>query len=368
MNYEMLHLENLIEKRIRSKSKFTKNIDSEITKEFDRLSILFLRSTVFLSKNQLEKFIQGHQQSLLHLLESILSLNEEITTDKEFIIDQGCRLLRVLMRELPKAFNFRAEISMELLKFLNPEIRLSALLAKKKLEMSTSYSGELKNILVETISIDKQEGKMVSLETLSYLSVLITSISRSVDKGMSEKDLLEVLISISFNEPMFLNYCSDRINPVREHEKLTEAMVRLLETRKKIQQIIPNNQLCYLKTQPKTAEFLKEYLKQEISSLHKLSKMIKNFEQGSFLDSRFKVSLSVKQLALFIQLQVACGIILEEKPKFIHSYIISHYSTSTTESISEKSFKNGYYVHSPEDLKKIIYLLSKMIAKAKGQN
>ena len=73
-----------------------------------------------------------------------------------------------------------------------------------------------------------------------------------------------------------------------------------------------------------------------------------------FLESNFKVTFTVRQLALFINLQVEAGIITIKSPKLLHQYITKHYSTTEKEVISEKSFKNAYYGYVDKDIQKVI--------------
>lgn len=80
------------------------------------------------------------------------------------------------------------------------------------------------------------------------------------------------------------------------------------------------------------------------------------------LDNRYKVTLTVKQLAIFIHLQVQAKIIITESPKLLHEYISKHYSTNETDRISAKSFKNAYYSASTEDLEKVIEKIVTMLA------
>ena len=78
----------------------------------------------------------------------------------------------------------------------------------------------------------------------------------------------------------------------------------------------------------------------------------------------FTVSLSVKQLAFFAFLQVETGIILSQTAKQVHQHFTSRFSTMEGGTISEKSFKNAYYSHSPADIMKVIDKLSQMLALA----
>jgi hypothetical protein len=83
-----------------------------------------------------------------------------------------------------------------------------------------------------------------------------------------------------------------------------------------------------------------------------MDKIGANLNHHGLLDNGYKVTLTVKQFAIFIHLQVEAKIIITETPKSLHEYISKHYSTNDTDRISAKSFKNAYYRASTDDLKK----------------
>jgi hypothetical protein len=118
------------------------------------------------------------------------------------------------------------------------------------------------------------------------------------------------------------------------------------------------------KALPGIKSSLLNFVDAEISHLQSLEKIGGDLASYGQINENFRVSFSVKELAYFIHLQVECGIILEEKPKKIHQYIVGHYSTQETEKISEKSFKNATYSRSPNNVKKVITKLTEMLARA----
>ncbi|GAA4213206.1 hypothetical protein GCM10022289_45030 [Pedobacter jeongneungensis] len=81
------------------------------------------------------------------------------------------------------------------------------------------------------------------------------------------------------------------------------------------------------------------------------------FQQGSF-----RVGFTVRQLALFVRLQVESEIIIAQSPKTLHRYVTRHYSTMEKENISEKSFKNAYYSAMGNDVEKVIEKIATMLA------
>jgi len=343
-----------------------KSINEELSNEFERLSLTFIRSSVLLSKKDIKRFIRGHQRSLIHLLEKILSSGQNNYFDRKEFILRGCLFLRQLKAEFPKVFKTKMTISRELLSYFESEFANRCLVSRKKLE-SSSYGQDLQAILIAPLKEAIADYHTISFRRIAYLASLMDLIHAAVEQKIPEKIFFEQLLMINFNKSLFLNYCIEQVNPNLENEELTERLFRLVNTRKELYKIISSRIDSLVPKLPKPLDFIFDYLNQEIIALENLIRITKDFKQSDLLASQFKVSLSVKQLALFMQLQVSCGIILEDKPKIIHQYAIGHYSTKNKIQISEKSFKNGYYIHSAEDIKKIIQKLQEMVIIAEAQ-
>lgn len=112
---------------------------------------------------------------------------------------------------------------------------------------------------------------------------------------------------------------------------------------------------------PKLGSLILKYIRAELRLIELLMDTnIGGMSNDPFFGS-FTVSLSVKQLAFFVFLQVETGILLTRTAKQIHQYFATRFSILEGGAISEKSFKNAYYSHSPEDILKVIDKLSQML-------
>ncbi|GGE47002.1 hypothetical protein EV200_104275 [Pedobacter psychrotolerans] len=74
--------------------------------------------------------------------------------------------------------------------------------------------------------------------------------------------------------------------------------------------------------------------------------------------------MTVRQLAIFIRLQVEAKMIVFQSPKMLHQFIAKHYSTTEQDQISSKSFKNVYYANADQDIEKVIEMMVTMLALA----
>ena len=117
----------------------------------------------------------------------------------------------------------------------------------------------------------------------------------------------------------------------------------------------------FFKDRPKLGIALTKYIRMELTLIDHLMDAGYGYpDNDPFLNS-FTVSLSVKQFAFFVFLQVETGILLTSTAKKVHQYFASRFSTLQGGGISEKSFKNAYYSHASEDIKKVIEKLSQML-------
>ena len=118
---------------------------------------------------------------------------------------------------------------------------------------------------------------------------------------------------------------------------------------------------------PIIEEAIQRYLDAELNYLHALELNAEDLSTGGLLEKNFQVNFTVRQLAIFIQLQVEANIIFSKSPKTLHQYVAKHYSTVETEKISEKSFKNAYYKARDTDMEKVIEKIVTMLALAQDK-
>ena len=132
--------------------------------------------------------------------------------------------------------------------------------------------------------------------------------------------------------------------------------------KKLIGQVFKTISIPYNRNLPDIDESLLRYIESEISYLKSIDTIAEDLSSGGILDTNFRVNFTVRQLALFIHLQVEAGIITSQSPKTLHQYVTKHYSTVEKDNISEKSFKNAYYGNAGKDVEKVIEKIVDMLA------
>ncbi|TCD07678.1 hypothetical protein EZ449_14175 [Pedobacter frigidisoli] len=180
--------------------------------------------------------------------------------------------------------------------------------------------------------------------------------------AISYEEIACLLISHEFNSTAVHNLLCRHLElqlQLSTDPSQLHGLLRYLE--KIFKQASLNREKRFFENRPKLSSSLLEYIRAEIRLIELLKDPVfQEMGKDPFLGS-FTVSLSVKQLAFFVFLQVETGILLTRTAKQVHQYFASRFSTLEGGSISEKSFKNAYYSHSPEDILKVIDKLSQML-------
>lgn len=208
--------------------------------------------------------------------------------------------------------------------------------------------------------------------TYFQLDYLHTIMDQLIDlsqqnSGYHEQPYLNLLIANNFNWPTFFHYCCSAILSDRDGcSNMTLSYHELLWNQKNIQQIHSSTAHPFNRSLPGIKQSLLDFIQAEISYMQNLNIIAGELNGQGTLQDNFKTSFSVKELAFFIHLQVECGIILEDRPKRVHEYVVGHYTTRETNKISEKSFKNAYYSNSRED--KVTAKLAEMLARAQQKS
>jgi hypothetical protein len=175
--------------------------------------------------------------------------------------------------------------------------------------------------------------------------------------------IILLLTSLNFNHPSFYHSCCSYFNHELQRCENIGEQYRLTHFFKKlIGQVFKTISVPYNRNFPDIDESLLRYIESEISYLKSIDTIAEDLSRGGILDSNFKVTFTVRQLAIFIHLQVEAGIITTNSPKALHQYVTKHYSTGEKNTISEKSFKNAYYGNAGNDVEKVIDKIVTMLA------
>ncbi|MGN8056058.1 hypothetical protein ACTJKN_07290 [Pedobacter sp. 22163] len=308
--------------------------------------------------------------SIWEEIENASTLKEKHTEFKQQFLKKFSGVLLKLTREIRKFFpeNFDERYPAPMLHLQSEARHLDKKLAKLSSQAVSDAENELLSILETTISLSNLRSIKAGFFHLGFLADLLGAMNAAEDSsGNKTQRWKNLMIEYGFNSPAFYSYCCMEIIKKRDNcQDIIESYSELYWIKKRLQQLVPWNGMPFHKALPDIKISLLNFVDAEISHLQSLEKIGGDLAGYGQINENFRVSFSVKELAYFIHLQVECGIILEEKPKKIHQYVIGHYSTRETEKISEKSFKNAYYAKGSDGVKKVIEKLSQMLARAQA--
>ncbi|MCX2477201.1 hypothetical protein OQZ33_22900 [Pedobacter sp. MC2016-05] len=354
------------------------HILEELEGECSRVLTLMLHSKM--ADDATRSMIRRHQYSLTILENSIhKSLAKPSTATqpkaqqisavlKEFTI-QIVELGASIRKYFPTHFDTTHPAGLTELE-INAD-QLNKKLNETEFNMRQNPDKGLLDLLKLTLSYSHLSKSNATHFQLGYLHALTDQLLERSKKNeeYDEQDYITLLISNEFNCPAFFHYCCIAI--IRERDKFENIALsyqELLWRKKSIQQIQPYTYQPFHPSLPGIKSSLLDFIRAEMGYMKNLQKIAGELNAQGTLQDNFKTSLSVKELAFFIHLQVECGIILENRPKKVHEYAVGHYSTRETEKISEKSFKNAYYTNSREEIAKVTAKLAEMLARAEQKS
>jgi hypothetical protein len=302
-------------------------------------------------------------------IEDIISFKEDLTDEMEkpltSILDGLDTIIWHIYTYFNDQFDQKSFLTDKIISQHNKDIK-NTIEHHVNLLKRSFIDEELTEILVDALYLRLDDSPRFL--HLQFSDHLFNYLQANVKGEISKEKLLKTLISWEFNHPRFFEYYMQNITgKLMESSTISEHFRHLIFQKKLISQIPIENIIPYNAFLPAINDSLLKAIDAELDFMKQLDFLNSELMNSGILDSTYKVSLSVKQLAYLIYLVVEVGIITERKAKRVHEYIISHVSTIETERISEKSFGNGYYVPNSVDIGIISDKLAQMLAKAQSQ-
>jgi len=341
-----------------------RELEAEIKTEPARILHALTNTIVELDQENSRQYIALHQQAL-HILLDETDINPAQAARQ--IIKTFRSATENLLFDLQKYFPDQFDQQLKIPRSLSEKSKLE--LEQKLMPLfNHNIQPQAMETLKEILSAVNTEQKQLSYQQKTYIDFFIEALDTSLQetqRPVEKMDIILLTISLNFNHPKFYQLCTHYFNiEIEKCEELSEQHRLLNILTKYIKQTTPVIKEQYEPELPTISESLLHYLASETEYLNSMDKIGAHLNHQGLLDNRYKVTLTVKQLAIFIHLQVQAKIIVTESPKQLHEYISKHYSTNDTDRISAKSFKNAYYSSSTEDLEKVIDKIVTMLAAA----
>lgn len=356
-----------------------KELQNEILKESKRIISSIQYNVTQMAPDRSKAYIRQHQRGLIQLMDELAAMigednlnacqknkNEEISS----IVNLLNQMVLDLQQYLPYYFDYGCPVSLSTQKQLLLNIAENSSQVLKNLEERDADNETIAVFKLIFENLNSGPGRF-TFEQVTYLRDFFESLKIALNKFAPPLDIPEIillLVSLNFNHPSFYHSCCSHFNRELQKCESISDQYRLIHFFKKlIGQVFKTISIPYNRNLPNIDESLLRYIKSEISYLKSIDTLAEDLSDGGILDSNFKVTFTVKQLAIFIRLQVEAGIITTHSPKALHQYVTKHYSTAEKDIISEKSFKNAYYGNVGNDVQKVIKKISTMLGIAEDK-
>jgi len=375
MNDEHLNFRPIIEAMAKIPEQATlPAFESEIKLESRRMTDALLNAVCQVTAKKARNHIRQYQQGLLSLLSAVQKATHASpakTAANKFrqeMLNTFSNTIAENLQHLSTHFpgHFNRDSPLPALYWEQERIRLEkqakAIFQNTTLQIDTQITSFLQNI----ITVTDEDTQRPTYRQLHYWRLFLPALSKMFKSAVQKPGSLEticMLISLNLNHPAFYTFCCSFIqSEIQSCEDLTTQYKTSYLIKKCISQTAPAISCHHSPHLPPINTTLLAYMTAEITYLQSIDSIAGELSHQSLLNNRYKVTLTVKQLAIFIQLQVSAKIISPGSPKLLHEYISRHYSTMETSHISAKSFKNAYYSASTTDLEKVIDKLLTMLA------
>lgn len=372
MNAELNYLRQIVESIINNgnSKQLDEDTKEDILNEFNKLKLLihcFAPGKEHTSKDFIHLQLNSFTR-LIKEIEDFVGSSPNLDTISvghlELIKSELQNLIDYIWTYYPAEFDLKIIVSRSAIsRYLKKtEERFNSLLSYLS---NLEIAQDLKEILADTFLLRISE--VISYNIISTNESIANYLEAS-ELPPSEEEIAILLISHQFNHPRFYKFCKVAIaEKLNRLSVISDHFRELIFMRKTLIQIPLLKIIPYSPQSDSIQKLLLKMIDSELDFLKELDFINTELVNSGMLDSNYKVSLSVKQLAFYIYLNVEVGIITEQKATRIHQYVISHVSTAEKQEISEKSFSNGYYVHTPEDIRKVSDKLARMLAIAQDK-
>ncbi|MBE5318589.1 hypothetical protein IM793_05440 [Pedobacter sp. MR2016-19] len=377
MMYELISFREIILDAIKVGAAYqcaSKELENEILKESKRIISSIQHNVTQIAPDRSKAYIRQHQRGLIQLMDELAAMVDEDNLNAcqknknegiSSLVNLLNKMVLDLQQYLPYYFDYDCAVSITTQKQLLVNIAENSSKILKNLEELHADNETI--IFFKYIFEHLNSGpSRFTFEQVIYLHDFFESLEIALNKfvpSLAMPGIILLLVSLNFNHPYFYHSCCSHFNQELQKCESISEQYRLIHFFKKlIVQVFKTISIPYNRNLSNIDESLLRYIESEISYLKSIDTIAEDLSGGGILDSNFKVTFTVRQLAIFIHLQVEAGIIKTQSPKSLHQYITKHYSTVEQDTISEKSFKNAYYGNIGKDVEKVIDKIVAMLA------
>lgn len=377
MMYELISFREIILDALATGTAYKwprKELQDEILKESKRIFSSIQHNITQIEPDRSRVYLTQHQRGLIQLMDELEAManrdnpnadQKSKTEEISSIANLLNQMVLDLQQHLPYYFDHYCPVSIVTQKQLLLNIAENSSQILNNLE-ELHTDNETIAVLTNIFEHLNSGLSRFTFEQAGYLHDFFESLKIELTNFVGPLQMQEIfllLTSLNFNHPSFYHSCCSYFNhELQQCENISEQYRLIHFFKKLIAQIFKMISIPYNRNLPDIDESLLRYLEGEISYLKSIDTIAEDLSSVGILDSNFRVNFTVRQLAVFIHLQVEAGIITSKSPKTLYQYVTKHYSTVEKDNISEKSFKNVYYGNAGKDVEKVIDKIVTMLA------
>ncbi|ARS40412.1 hypothetical protein CA265_12390 [Sphingobacteriaceae bacterium GW460-11-11-14-LB5] len=340
MVYELVNFREIILDALRAGTVYQrphKELQDEIVKESKRIFNAIQHHITQIAPDRSKAYLTQHQKGLIQLMEELETMmhdspdasHENKTEEINSLINLLNQMVLDLQHYFPYYFDYHSPVPL----IYQKQVLLN--IAENSTQIFTNLEelhADLEAIEVFTHifeHLNSAAGRF-TFEQAGYLRDFFESLQIALKKFVPPLEMPGIILLLSalnFNHPSFYHSCCSHFNhELQKCENISEQYRLLHFFKKLIGQVFKTISLPYSRNLPDIDESLLRYIESEISYLKSIDTIAEDLSAGGILDSSFKVSFTVRQLAIFIHLQVEAGIITTQSPKALHQYITKNYT------------------------------------------
>ncbi len=332
------------------------NIKNEVDRIRQRLTQEVLS---FTDERHLERYIQYHQYALIHLMDKILSLKSDPTTNRidEKTTDEVSmeleNLLLFIEQRFQRYFDPDAKVPDRMIR--SAQLKTKADIVNLEVALSLKEADQrLSEILIHAIrKIDEPDPQhLISFRVMNFSLEMHKELHRLIDSQISASDINDELRTImyylNYNTNRVLSYHAQYINSLLETTATrAEKIERLSLVLKNINQSLVNPTIKYNQHFPSLKDLLNNHIKEEIEYLEKVNQLNSTAAEhpsdpllGGF---KLKLTASVQQLAYLFRVLLETRLISNSNVSQVLQFLVKFVITKKSETVSFGSLRTKFY-------------------------
>jgi hypothetical protein len=310
----------------------------------------------FEDERHLERYIQYHQQALIHLLDRSDALRQtEKNEEKEYyriFYDAFDELLSFIERHFTKYFDQDAKAPEGYLSLARKDTRINI---KKLQKVLAAKDADVKlvNLILHILRkiIDQKADKATTYRKVMYAKEVqkeLFRLTESEDQTNINEELRQIMYYLNYNSIKVLTYHAHYISALLDNtETRTEKIEKLSLILKNINQAQVKPGIGYNLHASSLKNQLNEYISVEIEYHERLQQLTNRPPEppSDNLLSGFKLKFeaSVSHLAYILKVLIDTKIILNNNLSQVLHFLVRFVITKRSESISYGSIRSKFY-------------------------